>query len=304
VLAAAVEIGAVWLLTFVNLYSIRGAGRLQVVTTALKVLPLLVIGILGLAVLNPSNFAIPAPVAGGMGVLATLMAAANLTMWALMGLESATIPADSVERPERTIPRATVMGTVLAAAIYIISTGGVMSLLGPAALAHTTAPFADAARRFFGEPGVLIVAAGGVIACFGALNGWILIQGQLPGPVAADGLFPKVFGRVGARGTPVFPLVLGSVLSSALIAANSTRGLVSLFTFVIQLSTLSTLVPYVFCSLAGFMRGQRSVAGVIAFLFSMFAIAGAGTEVVYYGFLLLLAGLPMYVWVKRARVAL
>ncbi|MEI6245727.1 MAG: amino acid permease, partial [Acidobacteriota bacterium] len=99
--------------------------------------------------------------------------------------------------------------------------------------------------------------------------------------------------------TPVFPLVLGSVLSSVLIAANSSRGLVSLFTFVIQLSTLSTLVPYVFCSLAGFMRGQRSIAGVIAFLFSMFAIAGAGPEVVYYGFLLLLSGLPMYVWVRR-----
>jgi basic amino acid/polyamine antiporter, APA family len=302
ILAACIEIGAVWLLTFVNLYSIRGAGRLQVVTTALKVLPLLVIGVLGLAVLNPSHFAMPARVAGGPGTLALLMAAANLTMWALMGLETATIPADAVVAPERTIPRATVVGTVLAAAIYIISTGGVMSLLGPDALAHTTAPFADAARRFFGEAGVLIVAAGGVIACFGALNGWILIQGQLPGPVAADGLFPKVFGRVGARGTPVFPLVLGSVLSSILIAANSSRGLVSLFTFVIQLSTLSTLVPYVFCSLAGFMRGQRSVAGVIAFLFSMFAIAGAGTEVVYYGFLLLLAGLPIYVWVKRTRV--
>ena len=301
--AAAIEIGAVWLLTLVNLHSIRGAGRLQVVTTALKVLPLLVIGILGLAVLNPSHFAMPAPTAGGAGTLGTLMAAASLTLWALLGLETATIPADSVVSPARTIPRATVIGTLLAAAIYIISTGGVMGLLGPDALAHTTAPFADAARRFFGEPGVLIVAAGGVIACFGALNGWIFIQGQLPGPVAADGLFPKVFGRVGSRGTPVFPLVLGSVLSSVLIIANSSRGLVSLFTFVIQLSTLSTLVPYVFCSLAAFMRGRRSVAGVIAFLFSMFAIAGAGPEVVYYGFILLLSGLPIYVWVKGQKVA-
>lgn len=303
VLAAAIEIGAVWLLTFVNSYSVRGAGRLQVFTTALKVLPLLVIGVLGLAVFNPSHFAVPAQAVGGVGVLGTLMAAANLTMWALMGLETATIPADSVEAPERTIPRATVTGTLLAAGIYIVSTAGVMGLLGPEALAHTTAPFADAARRFFGEAGVLIVAAGGVISCFGALNGWILIQGQLPGPVARDGLFPAIFARQSARGTPVFSLVLGSVLSTILIAANSSRGLVSLFTFVIQLSTLSTLVPYVFCSLAGFMRGRRSIAGVIAFLFSMFAIAGAGPEVVFYGFLLLLAGLPIFVWVRRQRPA-
>jgi APA family basic amino acid/polyamine antiporter len=283
----------------VNLRGVATAGRVQVVTTALKILPLLVIGVAGLAVLNPANFAIPAGGVAGAGLLGTLMAAANMTMWALMGLESATIPADSVKDPARTIPRATVTGTVLAAAIYIISTGGVMGVLGPEALAQTTAPFADAARRFFGDTGALIVAAGGVISCFGALNGWIMVQGQLPAPVAADGLFPKIFGRLSANGTPWFPLVLGSVLSSALIAANSSRGLVSVFTFMIQLSTLSTLVPYVFCSLAGFMRGQRSVAGVIAFLFAMFAIAGAGPEVVYYGFLLLLAGLPMYVWVKR-----
>lgn len=297
--AAAVAIGAVWLLTFINLRGVATAGKLQVVTTAIKVLPLLVIGIAGLAVLNPANFALPAPATNGPGVFGTLMAAASLTLWALLGLETATIPADAVEAPDRTIPRATVTGTVLAAAIYIISTGGVMGALGPEALAHTTAPFADAARRFFGDTGAIIVAIGGVISCFGALNGWILIQGQLPAPVARDGLFPKIFGRVNERGVPVFPLILGSVLSSVLIAANSSRGLVSLFTFVIQLSTLSTLVPYVFCSLAAFMRGQRSMAGVIAFLFSMFAIAGAGPEVVYYGFLLLLAGLPMYVWVKR-----
>lgn len=298
-LAATVAIGAVWVLTFVNLRSIGGAGRIQVVTTALKILPLLVIGVAGLAAFTPEHFALPATRPGGFGVIGTLMSAATLTMWALMGLETATIPADSVVDPERTIPRATVTGTALAAVIYIVSTAGVMSLLAPDVLSHSTAPFADAARRFFGESGVLIVAAGGVISCFGALNGWILIQGQLPGPVAADGLFPKVFGRVGPRGTPVFALILGSVLSSLLIAANASRGLVSLFTLLIQLSTLSTLVPYVFCSLAGFMQGRRSTAGVIAFLFSMFAIAGAGAEVVYYGFLLLLGGLPLYVWVRR-----
>jgi APA family basic amino acid/polyamine antiporter len=306
-LAAAAAIVAVWLLTFVNLSGVAPAGRVQVVTTALKILPLLIIGVAGLAVLNPSHFAIPdggidGAGAGALGTVGTLMAAATLTMWALLGLESATIPADSIEAPDRNIPKATVVGTVLTAAIYIISTAGVMGVLSPDALAHTTAPFADAARRFFGDWGAWIVAAGGVISCFGALNGWILVQGQLPRPVAADGLFPKVFGRLSARGTPVFALVLGSVLSSVLIAANSSRGLVALFTFVIQLSTLSTLIPYVFCSLAGFMRGQRSVAGVVAFLFSMFAIAGAGAEVVFYGFLLLLAGLPIFVWVRRQQV--
>jgi APA family basic amino acid/polyamine antiporter len=83
---------------------------------------------------------------------------------------------------------------------------------------------------------------------------------------------------------------------------------VKLFTFFILLSTLSTLVPYAFCSLAAFMMersgrlrmaaGARTVCA-LAFLYSMWAIAGAGSDVVTSGFLLLLAGLPVYVWVAR-----
>ena len=302
-LATAIEIGAVWILTLVNLRGVGSAGRVQVVTTVLKILPLLVIGIAGLLVLNPSHFAMPASVtSGSTGIFGTLMGAATLTMWALMGLETATIPADSVEAPERTIPRATVIGTVLTATIYIVSTAGVMGVLSPDVLSHSTAPFADAARRFFGDTGALIVAASGVISCFGALNGWILIQGQLPVAVAKDGLFPKVFGRISANGAPAFPLMAGSVLASLLIAANSSRGLVSLFTFAITLSTLSTLVPYVFCSLALMKQGRVSVASVVALLFSLFAIAGAGAEVLYYGIAFWAAGLPMYFWMKRTRM--
>jgi APA family basic amino acid/polyamine antiporter len=90
---------------------------------------------------------------------------------------------------------------------------------------------------------------------------------------------------------------------------NYSRGLVQLFTFIILLSTLSTLVPYAFCSLAAFMLQRRDprmrlTAGgraicAGAFAYSLWAIGGAGADVVYWGFLLLMAGLPVYVYVRR-----
>jgi len=89
---------------------------------------------------------------------------------------------------------------------------------------------------------------------------------------------------------------------------NYSRGLVALYTFIILLCTLNTLVPYVFCSLAMWLMpgkevpsGSMALVGVMAFVYSMFAIFGAGAETVLYGFLLLLAGLPVYVWMQRAR---
>ena len=182
------------------------------------------------------------------------MATTTLTLWAFLGLECATIPASSTADAARTIPRATVIGTLLTAAIYLVSTVGVMSLLEPVG-AGTRRPRRSPTPRACsaGDRAAAIVAIGAAISCFGALNGWVLVVGQLPLAVAADGLFPRAFGRLSGRGTPALGDDRRGVLASALIAMNYSRSLVELFTFIILLATLSTLVPYTFCSLAGFI---------------------------------------------------
>jgi APA family basic amino acid/polyamine antiporter len=307
--AALLAIGFVWLLTAVNIAGVRRAGGVQVVTTALKVLPLVVIAIGGLVLLEPSHFAMPPPEVRAQtgGVIAVV----TLTLWAFLGLESGTVPASVTANPQRTIPRATVLGTALAAGLYIASTAGVMGLIAPDVLARTTAPFAEAARVLAGDRAAMAVAAGAAISCFGALNGWILIVGQLPMAMANDHLFPRIFSRQTSAGTPAPALIIGGALTSLLIGFNYSSALVALFTKMILLSTLSTLVPYAFCSLAGFLTADRArpgpvaagaaVVSALAFLYAVVAIAGAGQEVVYLGFLLLIAGLPVYVWVARPR---
>ena len=305
--AAALAIGFVWLLSVVNILGVRQAGRVQVVTTALKLVPLVAIGIAGLAMFEPDHFAIPT---GERAPAGGVLAVVTLTLWAFLGLESGTVPAAVVRDPERTIPRATVIGTLLAATLYIVSTAGVMSLIPPSILATTTAPFAEAARVLAGNWAAGAVAIGAAISCFGALNGWILIVGQLPLALANDGLFPRVFSRLTAQGTPMAGIVIGSTLSTALIFFNSSQGLVALFTSMILLSTLSTLLAYAFCSIGALMvrpgtaavRRSGMVIPILAFVYSAVAISGAGQDVVYWGFLLLIAGLPVYVWTTRRRI--
>jgi APA family basic amino acid/polyamine antiporter len=306
--AAVLAVAVIWVVIGINVLGVSAAGRVQVVTTALKILPLAIVGIGGLFFFRADAFSMPPTTETSAGQ--QLMATVALTLWAFLGLECATIPAGSVRDPERTIPRATVVGTVLAAVIYIVSTIGVMSLVPNAQLAASTAPFADGAERLFGSGAGQLVAIGAAISCFGALNGWVLMAGHFPMAVAKDGLFPAVLGRLSARGTPVVAMVAGGVIGTLLVAMNYSRGLVDLFTFIILLSTLSTLVPYVFCAMAVWlMPGQPRPAGMaaivsgLAFVYGLFAIAGAGAETVLYGFLWLLLGLPVYVWVWRPRVA-
>jgi len=113
----------------------------------------------------------------------------------------------------------------------------------------------------------------------------------------------------------VFAILAGGALTTILIALNYTRDLVGLFTFIILLSTLSTLIPYVFSSLAVFVLPGRvdgralalpkggAIVAAVAFVYSLWPIAGSGAETVYWGFILLIAGLPVYVTTtRRARV--
>jgi APA family basic amino acid/polyamine antiporter len=302
--AGALAVGLVWVVIGFNVAGVGVAGRVQIVTTVLKLLPLVVVAVGGVFFVRADVFSLPATTTTPMG--AQLISVVTLTLWAFLGLECATIPAGSVRDPARTIPLATITGTILAAVVYIVSTVGVMSLVGTEALAASTAPFADGARRLLGDAGARIVAIGAAISCLGALNGWTLMAAQLPMAVADDGLFPQLFARVSSKGTPVRGLIVAGVLASVLVGLNYSRGLVDLFTFIILLCTLGTLVPYVFCSLAVWLlprqrfSGAAAAVSVFAFVYAMFAIGGAGADTVFYGFLLLMAGLPVYVWVRLA----
>jgi APA family basic amino acid/polyamine antiporter len=305
-LAAGTAVSALWVLTAVNVSGIRRAGMVQLVTTILKVLPLLAIGLFGLIYFQGDHFVPFNP--SGRSAGGAVMATVTLTLWAFLGLESGTVPAADVHDAERTMPRATVLGTLIAAAVYILSTVAVMGIIAPSDLATSTAPFADAARSVWGSWGGYVIGTGAAVSCFGALNGWVLLSGQLPRAAALDGLLPAPLARLNARGTPAVGLIVSSVIGSVLILMNYTRGLVGAFTFLILLATLATLVPYVFSSMTQLLvllreRDARPAAGLVlrltvtavAFIYAMVAVAGSGAETVYWGFLLLIAGLPVYV---------
>jgi APA family basic amino acid/polyamine antiporter len=303
--AAMVAVGLVWTFAAINAWSVRSVGRIQVVTTVVKLLPLVIVAIAGLVLFDGSHFAVMSQ--GAHGIAHDLSATATLTLWAFLGLECATIPADHVTDPDRTIPRATIIGTVTTGVVCVAGTIGVMSLVSPAALAHSTAPFADAVAAFGGEWMRRAVAAGCAISCLGALNGWTLVAAEVPRAAARDGVFPRVFARTSPRGTPIIGILISTTLTTVLVALNASQGLVAVFTFILLLSTLSTLVPYALCAVAGFLIPQpdgmrvthtagAAVVAALAFGFSLWAISGAGADVVYWGFLLLLAGVPVYVW--------
>jgi len=304
-----VSVGAVWLMTIINLVGVRRAGMVQLITTILKLMPLILVATLGLLFVDTKNlhyFNLT-----GKSDFSAFSGAATLTLWAFIGLESATVPAENVDNPQRNIARATILGVVIAAAVYIFSTLAVMGTVPVQQLAHSTAPFADAAKIMFGTGGGFLIAAGAVVSCFGALNGWTLLQGQIPLAAARDKLFPKSFAKESRYGTPIVGLIVSSILITLLLLLTLNESLVQQFTFIILLATLASLIPYLFTAMAQiiiFIKNRELVNGkrllgstiiaVLAGIYAFWTIAGSGQEIVYYGCLLLLSSIPVYVWMK------
>jgi len=310
--ATLLAIGLVWLMTIVNVMGVRQAGIVQLVTTIVKFVPLVLIAFLGLFHMHSSNFT---PFALTHGFDWGISAAALLTLWAFIGLESATIPAEEVKDPEKTIPRSTILGTGVTTIVYLVSTIALFGMIATASLAKSTSPFADGANVIFGGTWAgKFIAVVAMFSIAGVLNGWILLQGRVPLAAAQDGLFPKKFAEVDEkRATPVYGIVASSVLITILLALNFSQksSIVNLFTDVIIIATLAALVPYVFSAAAEvylFFADRPSFTGVnfarstvIAFLalaYSCWAIWGAGFKPVTEGFMLMLAGIPVYLWVK------
>jgi len=308
-LSVLVTLSFVWLITLLNIKGVRQAGLFQLVTTVLKFIPLAIIGAICVVVFEPS--ALEPFNLTEQPLSHSIAATAALTLWAFLGLESATIPADNVDKPNKTIPRATMIGFSVVAIVYISSMLTIMSVVPNEALQKSVAPFADAAKIIWGDWAGYVVAFSAVVSCLGALNGWILMQGQVPMSAARDGLLPKIFSDKNGEGVSVGGLVISSILISILVLANFTDGMVSLFTFVIMVSTMGIFIPYLLSIAADFkvtLKRKKSTAdyfrllsAALAFGYCCWAISGIGTKAMMWGVMLVISGIPVYWMMTKSK---
>ena len=224
-MAVIITIGVMWLIVFTNLRGVKEAGLVAEVTTYSKLVPFAAISIIGLFFIRPGNLSEFNP--SGQSLLASAATLAPLTMFAYLGLESATVPAGDVKDPARTIPLSTIIGVSIAALLYVLGTTVVLGVVPREELVKSAAPFADAARIMWGGWAADIVGVAVMISSLGALNGWTLLMGQVPMAAAQDRLFPALFGRVSSRGVPAIGIIFSAILATSL-DPRSSGGLVRL----------------------------------------------------------------------------
>ncbi|WP_371645345.1 MULTISPECIES: amino acid permease [unclassified Streptomyces] len=301
-----------WLPALANLAGTRYVGAVQLVATVLKFAPLMLVAVGGLFFFDPANLG-PFS-ATGQSPVGAVSAAAAILLFSYLGVESAAVSAGEVRDPARNVGRATVLGTIGAAAVYLLGTVSVFGLVPHEKLVSSQAPFTDAVNAMFsadagsgGTWGGTLVACAAVISMLGALNGWTLLSAQTPYAAARDGLFPKVF-ETKKRGVPVAGVLVTVALASCLTVYNYTWGSAGVFEVLVLVTTFTATVPYLLSTAAQIhflLSGQSErvhrgrlirdgVLACLAFAFSMWLVAGSGYAAVYQGVLFLFAGVLCY----------
>ena len=309
ILAFLVTSGVLWFFTIINILGVKGAGRVSVVTTVLKVGALVVFVIIAALHFNPAMLSTvsSAKVSG----MSTLPAAIAIALWAFVGIESATVPAGEIKNPEKNIRKSTIYGTLIAAAVYIIVSIVGMGVLDQSTLAGSNAPLADIINRATGGTwGGNFIALGAIVSALGASSGWILTTARSAYGASQDKLFPAMFSKIHPKYlTPVTSLIISGLAANVLLILNYIGTLSSAFNFMLLLATLAFLPAYAFSAAADivllknhssdfnfFSFLKNSFFALLAFVYSIYAIYGTGARVVMYGFILMLAGIPVYLF--------
>ena len=296
---ALLAIGFILVLTGVNIAGARAMGRLAVLTTILKLLPLL--AVLVLLGVNQAEGRASEPLAAVPLSLDNISLAVALTLFAMTGFENVTAPVDKVRDPARTIPRAILLGTAAVALLYLLSSTAVLLLLSPDAAAASPAPFADALATRWGETAAVLAALGMAISAFGNLNGGIMVAGELGFSMALRRDLPTALARTRGINTPFVSQSLTAGFAILLVLSNSSGTTADLFTFVLLLSTVSVLIVYLIGCLAALKQRPRPLAAaviVVGIAFALFAFYGSGLEATGWGLVLLAAGLAVRTVVK------
>ena len=239
-----------WLPAFINLNGVSKMASVQVVTTVLKFLALAVVSLVGVFFIDTANFR-PWNVSGEPDRVAIGTGLA-LGLFSYLGVEAAAVAAGRVRDPDRTVPRASILGTSACAVLYLVSLCVVFGVVPNSELQESNAPFSTAVNTMFGGSWAgYVMALAVVVSGFGALNGWMMLCGEMPLAAAKDGLFPERFGRLSGKGVPTFGIVISALLASVFTVLSylGSAGY-TVFNTLVFMSGITAAIPFGFSALA------------------------------------------------------
>ena len=290
-------IALLWITTVANFGGPSLTGKIGSVTVWGVILPVGFLSIAGWIWFSGATFSAawnPKGISLGEGMGSSI----SLTLWAFLGMESASQNASAVENPKRDVPLACMFGTLGAAVVYILSTTVIQGIVPNAELAESTGPFGLAYAKMFNPTIGSIVMALAVMACVGSLLGWQFTLATTAKDAADTKMFPAIFGKANSMGAPIAGMIIMGVLQTVMALSTISPNLSEQFAALVNLAVVTNVVPYIVALSALFvmMRNAKvdqrtwrinTFVTVVALLYSIYALYASGKDAVMGGMLVM-----------------
>ncbi len=244
--AQPIAAGIIVLVTAINYLGVRTAGHFQVFLTSLKIAAVVAIVILGLTLGGLSRIhpeIVTWPVGGSIGAVLTAIVPA---MAAYNGFQNLGPLGGEVSDPQRNIPRAAILGSLLVISLYVLINWTYFHILGFLGVAESYYVASDAVAQLIGNSGAKWITVAMIISAFGALHASFLTGPRIPFAMARDGNFFAFTGRIHpAFHTPSGALIFQGCVGILLVLTGTYQELYSFVIFAIWLFLALTAVALI-----------------------------------------------------------
>ncbi len=278
--AGLATIGVIWFFALLNLLGARWIGRLAGIGVTLLMIPILITAIGGWFFFHPALFHSNWNISATSNIHATV-SGVLLCIWSFIGVESASVDANVVENPKRIIPLSTLIGTFIAALVYVSSSTAMNGMFSATTLSHSGAPFALAINLILGGHDLsTIVAIITAFACLTSLSSWILLVAQAGARAAHDGNLPAIFGKLNKNNIPSAGIILTTLFMTLLMLGLMTlhESSTTIFGEIISIAVLLTILPYYYSALnlirISRYRAKAFIQLLCAVVVTIFCFAG------------------------------
>ncbi|MGD0189939.1 MAG: amino acid permease [Rhizomicrobium sp.] len=308
---ALVTIVIIWLLTGANLIGPRFIAGTQGWSLGLGLVPVFLVAIGGWFIFHGATFAASWNVSGQTD-LGVLPRTTVMVFWAFLGLEGASVLAVRVKKPSRDVPIGTLGGLALSAVVYMSASAAIMGILPAAALAKSTAPFADAVVPMLGAFAAGAVALCAMIKASGTLATAVLLTVETAESESVMGQIAKHMTPAAGRASTANLLFTG-VLASLLVIVSVSPTLARQFTMVTNVSVVLSVLAYTAGSLAlirlsgSLPQRQRiwaRVLGVCAAVFCAWLIRASDPDLLVWSAGAIVLAVLAYAMVRMRRNAM
>ena len=306
----------IWGFNFMVLKGIKQASIVNTIGTVLKIMPLLLFIIIMLFVFSPAEFDFDfwgesAASKAKLGSLeAQIKSTMLVTLWAFIGIEGAVVMSNKAKNVQE-IGKATFLGFISCLVIYILLSLTPFGYMSQAEISSVANPsIAGILEKVVGKWGAWLMNIGLVISVLTSWLAWTIVTAQIPQAAAQDGTFPKAFTKENKVGSPSVSLWVTSAAMQIFLLlvyfSNNAWNTMLSITSVMVLPAYLTSCAYLWkmCSDGEYpsqnlpiKRSTALVTGVLGSIFALWLIYAAGLKYLLLADVILVLGIPVFIWV-------